>query len=97
MKISSEPETRAKLIAASWATAAEHDRLKEANEHWHLRVSQMMTDIESLEDKHDQLVEALELAEATIIRLTSVDSNKRASVQGTLDVCRTARASDHNP
>lgn len=38
------------------------------------------------------LLAALELAEATIIRLTSVNPNKRDSVQGTLDVSRAAIA-----
>ena len=37
-----------------------------------------------------QVLQALELAEATIERLTRLDSAKRHSVQGTFDVIRTA-------
>ncbi len=37
--------THARLIAAAPETAAERDRLKSANEHWHVRVTALKADV----------------------------------------------------
>ncbi len=53
-------------------------------------VDVLSTERNKLKTTNAMLLEALELAKATIERLTSVDNAKRGSCAGTLDVARAA-------
>ncbi|KKM95728.1 hypothetical protein LCGC14_1185400 [marine sediment metagenome] len=48
--------THARLIAAAPETAAERDRLKSANEHWHVRVTALKADVAVSLAERDRLM-----------------------------------------